>query len=58
MAQTSGLSADRAPRSRGLHPEEHGGVAELILTDSSPRVAGDVDAAVLAAVTGEGPAGV
>lgn len=53
MAQTSGLSADRAPRSRGLHPEEHGGVAELILTDSSPRVAGDVDAAVLAAVTGE-----
>lgn len=26
MAQTSGLSADRAPRSRGLHPEEHGGV--------------------------------
>lgn len=37
MAQTSGLSADRAPRSRGLHPEEHGAV----------------DAAALVAVTGE-----
>lgn len=53
MAQASGRSADRAPRNRGLHPEEHGAVDELILTDASARVAGDVDAAVLAAVTGE-----